>query len=71
MNPQQAGRSDLNWVGSWTDYGINAVFFSHYWGATSPKEQERYLDALVISTQPVGCLDSGPPPSPPSGLTVP
>ena len=66
----QAGRSDLNWRYSWQDYGINTVMFSNYWGATSPVEQERYLDALVISTARIGCLNSLAPPKPPSNVTV-
>lgn len=70
----QASRTDLNWVGTWTDYGINAVMFSNYWGATSPKQQERYLDAMVISTSRIGCLGAvvadTTPPDAPTGVRV-
>lgn len=66
----QAGRSDLNWRYSWQDYGINTIIFSDYWGAGSPIEQERYLDAIVISTKRVGCLDGTAPPKPPSNITI-
>jgi len=70
----QASRTDLNWVGTWTDYGINAVMFSNYWGATSPKAQERYLDAMVISSKPIGCLGTVTaditPPAAPTGVRV-
>jgi hypothetical protein len=70
----QARRADLNWVGTWTDYGINAVMFSNYWGAGSPKAQDRYLDAMVVSSKPIGCLgtviaDTTPPDSP-TGVRV-
>jgi Polysaccharide lyase 14 len=59
-----AAETNLNWVKSWTDYGINSVFFSDYWNAGSPKEQERYLDAVVISSQRVGCMNTVRPLSP-------
>jgi len=67
---KQAGRSDLNWRYSWQDYGINTIMISNYWGATSPVEQSRYLDALVISTKRIGCLDSTAPPKSPSNITA-
>lgn len=65
----ETSRTDLNWVRNWTDYGINSVFFSHYWNNGSPAEQERFLDALVISTQRIGCLSTTRP-NPPTGLQV-
>lgn len=52
----QATRSDLNWIGSYSAYGINVVFFENYWNAGSPQAQSRYFDNLVISTQPIGCV---------------
>jgi hypothetical protein len=61
--------ANLDWVKNWTDYGINSVFFSDYWNAGSPKEQERYFDALVISTERIRCLDSTRP-YPPTNLKV-
>jgi hypothetical protein len=51
----EAGRSDLNWVGRYTDYGLNAVFFENYWNAGSPVEQSRYMDNIVVSTERIGC----------------
>lgn len=50
-----AQRTGLNWVGSFADYGINAVFLENYWNAGSPQAQERYFDNFVVSTQPIGC----------------
>jgi Polysaccharide lyase 14 len=67
-NNLEARRADLNWVKSWTDYGINAVMFSDYWNAGSPQTQERYLDAVVISTQQIGCIGSRP--NPPTNFKV-
>lgn len=51
----EAERRDLNWVGSYDDYGLNAVFVENYWNAGSPVAQERYLDNFVVSTEPIGC----------------
>lgn len=68
-NNLEAKRTDLNWVGAWQDYGINAVFFENYWNGGAPGERIRYFDNIVISTQKIGCLDSTEStPSPPSSL---
>src|SRR2546427_310892 len=62
----EARETGLNWLGSFSAYGINALFFENYWNTGSPVAQERYFDNIVISTQPIGCVGSGsPPPSPP------
>ncbi len=52
---QQAGASNLNWVGAYTGYGINAVFLENYWNGGSPAAQERFFDNFVVSTQRIGC----------------
>ena len=52
----EAQRTDLNFVGSYTAYGINAIFIENYWNAGSPREQERYFDNFVVSTERIGCL---------------
>jgi hypothetical protein len=52
----EAARTDLNWVGAYQGYGINAVFVENYWNAGSPAAQERYLDNFVVSTERIGCL---------------
>lgn len=51
----EAERTELNWVGAYDDYGLNAVFLENYWNAGSPVAQERYLDNFVVSTAPIGC----------------
>ncbi len=51
----EARKTDMNWVGSYTDYGINAVFFENYWNAGSHQTQERFFDNIVVSTQRIGC----------------
>ena len=52
---KEATRTGLNWIGSYEEYGINAVFVENYWNDRSPVEQERYIDRLVVSTVRVGC----------------
>lgn len=64
----EARRSDLNFVGTYTSYGINAVLFENYWNAGSPRLQSRYFDNIVVSTQRIGCV--GAVPSPPQNLRV-
>lgn len=51
----EASRGGLNWVGSYDEYGINAVFLENYWNAGAPVAQERYLDGFIVSTEPIGC----------------
>jgi hypothetical protein len=51
----EGGRSDLDWVGTYEEYGLNAVFLENYWNAGSPREQERYFDDFVVSTERIGC----------------
>jgi hypothetical protein len=56
LETQETG---LNWLGSFSEYGINAVFFENYWNTGSPVTQERYLDDVVVSTRRIGCLPLG------------
>ena len=51
----EAQQTELSWVGSYRDYGINAVFFENFWNDGSPVVQERYFDNIVVSTQRIGC----------------
>ncbi len=51
----EAAHTELNWVGAYSAYGINAVLFENYWNDTSPVTQERYFDNLVVSTARIGC----------------
>jgi hypothetical protein len=50
----EAFRDGLNWVGTWQEKGINAVFLENYWNSGSPVEQARYFDDFVVSTTPIG-----------------
>lgn len=61
----------LNWLGSYSAYGINALFIENYWNAGSPQDQSRYIDNIVVSTERIGCGESpGTPPPPPPPAPV-
>jgi hypothetical protein len=55
-------RDNLDFVSSYTDYAINAIFIENDWDAGSPQIQERYIDSFVVSTQPIGEWTPGPQP---------
>lgn len=50
----EARRTGLNFVGTFSQYAINAIFFENYWNSGSVQLQERYFDNIVVSTQPIG-----------------
>ena len=56
----EARRDSLNFVDTWTDYAINAVFFENYWNSGSPQLQRRFFDNIVVSTQLIGPVVSIP-----------
>ncbi|MDA8021200.1 MAG: hypothetical protein MPN21_27505 [Thermoanaerobaculia bacterium] len=51
----EARRDGLDFVHGYTDYAINAVFFENWWNGGAIRDQERYFDNIVVSTQPIGC----------------
>ncbi|MDH3459351.1 MAG: Ig-like domain-containing protein, partial [Gemmatimonadota bacterium] len=52
----EARKENMNWLGAYNEYGINAVFFENYWNNPgSHQTQERFFDNIVVSTQPIGC----------------
>jgi hypothetical protein len=51
----QAQRTGLNYVGSFSQYGINAIYFENYWNAGSTAAQDRFFDNIVVSKAPIGC----------------
>jgi hypothetical protein len=65
-----AQRTGLNWLGSYSAFGINAIFFENYWNATSPVVEQKYIDNIVVSTQPIGCGSSTTVPFAPTGLST-
>ena len=50
----ESERTGLDWRGSYSKHGINALFLESYWNKGSPVEQRRWLDNFVISTKPIG-----------------
>lgn len=68
-NPDSS-RTNINFVGSYTAYGINAVFFETWLNDGAATTQERYFDNIVVSTQRIGCFGTDTPPAPPTGLKV-
>jgi hypothetical protein len=55
----EAERLNLDWRGSYSNYGINAVFLEAYWNGGSPVDQNRWYDNFVISTSPIGPVTTG------------
>lgn len=54
----EARRDDLNWVGSWQEYGINNIMFGNYWNGGAPQAQQRFMDNIVVSTEHIGLAPS-------------
>lgn len=52
-------RLNLDWRGSYNEYGINAVFLEAYWNNGSPVNQSRWYDNFVISTSRIGPVVTG------------
>ena len=50
----EAQRNNLDWRGTYTGHGINAVFLETYWNSGSPVTQRRWIDNFIISTRPIG-----------------
>lgn len=54
----EAQRRGINWVGGYSDYGINAVYLENYWTSVPfSKVQQRYFDNFVVSTGRIRCTD--------------
>lgn len=72
----EASATNLDLVGKFTAYGINAVFIENFWNNGSIQDQDRYFDNFVVSTKPIGCNPNGPVtppfsrPSPPQNFQV-
>lgn len=65
----EARSANLNFVGSYSAYGINAILLENYINNGAPQPQSRYWDNLVVSTQRIGCqIDATP--NPPQNLRV-
>jgi hypothetical protein len=64
---QEAQKKSIDWRGTYTGYGINAVMLENYVNDGVPHNQTRYFDNLVISTSRIGCQSSTAP-NPPEAL---
>lgn len=49
------GRYDLDWRGSWQQYGINLIAVENFWTGGAPEDLDRWIDDIAISTEPIGC----------------
>jgi hypothetical protein len=73
---QQAQATALNFRGSYTTYGINAITLEGWVNPGAPQVQYRWFDNFVVSTQPIGCAaasGASPPPlvpNPPTNVVV-
>ncbi len=54
-NHIEASSTGLNFVGSYSAYGINAILLENYINNGAPQAQSRYWDNFVVSTQRIGC----------------
>ncbi len=59
---REASRTNLDWHGTWSEYGINAVFLENYWNEGAVKREARWFDDFVISAQPIGPILATTPP---------
>ena len=67
-NKLEAQSSNLNFRGSYTTYGINALLLENYVNAGAPQNQQRYFDNFIVSRSRIGCQGSGPVPNPPTDV---
>ncbi|HSJ65283.1 MAG TPA: hypothetical protein VK922_15435 [Gemmatimonadaceae bacterium] len=52
---EDARRENLNWLGTYAAFGLNAVMLENYWNGGAPTAQSRYFDNFVVSTARIGC----------------
>uniref|UniRef100_UPI00157FC66E S-layer homology domain-containing protein n=1 Tax=Paenibacillus koleovorans TaxID=121608 RepID=UPI00157FC66E len=50
----QARQTDMNWVGSYSEYGINAIFIENFNNTAPAASMTRVIDNFVVSTQKIG-----------------
>lgn len=64
---REAQATNLNFRGSYTTYGINAIFLENYRNEPASQTQDRYFDNFVVSRQQIGCANAKTP-NPPTNL---
>lgn len=68
---KEAEFTNLDWRGTYTGYGINAIMLENYANDGFSQNQTRYMDNFVVSTARIGCQDaSASRPLPPTALTA-
>jgi hypothetical protein len=65
----EARRTALNWRGSYTTYGINAIMLEAYRNEPFAQTQDRYIDNFVVSKERIGCVNAVRP-NPPTNVTT-
>jgi hypothetical protein len=67
----EAEKIGLDFIGTWTDYGINSIWFENYWNAPGATDTfVRYFDNFVISTERIYCEPHYPTPTPTASPTA-
>lgn len=66
----EAQKRDLNFRGSYTAYGINAIMLENYSNNPPPQSQDRYFDNFVVSQRRIGCAEPAGRPSPPTDVRI-
>lgn len=63
-----AQASNLNFRGSYTTYGINAILLENYINSGAPRIQSRNFDNFVVSRTRIGCAAPSTTPNPPTNV---
>ena len=63
-----AQASNLNFRGSYTTYGINAILLENYTNSGAPRVQSRNFDNFVVSRTRIGCASPATTPNPPTNV---
>lgn len=66
----EAEKTGIDYRGTYTQYGINAIFLENWINSGPSQQQVRYFDNFVVSTKPIGCGAGSPTvkPSPPANV---
>jgi hypothetical protein len=67
---QEAHSSGLNWRGSYTAYGINAIFLENFMNYGPSRTQTRYTDSFVVSRTRIGCAQAQVRPRPATNVSA-
>ena len=51
----QGTAEGIDWRGSWDAFGLNLLSIENFWEGGAPANLDRWIDDLVISTEPIGC----------------